>query len=246
MPGIEFAYKLIMYKGIYIALSGAILKQKHMDVHAQNVANANTSGYKKDRLSFKDYLIPVDNSNPLVSDGRSMTELSNSTTDFSSGVLNKTGNPLDIAINGGGFFALEGNRYTRNGSFKIDGEGYLVTLNDIKVLGSGGPISLNGSNVAVTSSGEIIVDNSPVDILQIVDFPDKSVLSKMDGSVFTAVEQGETVNSDISQGYLETSNVDAVREMVEMLTSQREFEAYQKIIRLFDDASSRTINEMGK
>ncbi|MDH4028226.1 MAG: flagellar hook basal-body protein, partial [Nitrospirota bacterium] len=156
------------------------------------------------------------------------------------------GNPLDVAINGEGFFALEGNRYTRNGSFKVDGEGYLVTANDIRVLGSGGPVSLTGSSVEITSSGEITVDNSPVDKLQIVDFPDRSVLSKMDGSVFTAEEQGETVDSEVSQGYLESSNVDAVREMVEMLTSQREFEAYQKIIRLFDDASSRTINEMGK
>lgn len=235
-----------MYKGIYIALSGALLKQRNMDIHAQNMANATTTGYKKERMSFKDYLVPVDNRPAHAADGRVMTELSNVVTDFSNGTIARTGNALDVAINGKGFFALEGNKYTRNGTFKITDDGYLATLDDVKVLGDGGPISLQGARVDINDSGEVFVDGVSAGILKIVDFPDKDVLLKLGGGVFTSKSDGEAVTTGVSQGYLEGSNVDAMREMVQMLTSFREFESYQKMIQSFDEASSKTINEMGK
>lgn len=235
-----------MYKGIYIALSGAILKQRHMDIFAQNVANASTPGYKKERISFKDYIIPVDNNPSLMPDGRTMTELSSVITDFSKGSLLRTGNPLDLAVNGEGFFALEDNRYTRNGNFKIDTEGYLATQNDIKVLGSGGPIAVQGKKIDVNESGEVFVDDISVGALKIIDFQDRGKLRKMDGGVFTTDDAGEEAKASISQGYYEASNVDAVKELVQMLTSLREFESYQKVILAFDDASSKATNELGK
>ncbi len=235
-----------MYKGIYIALSGAILKQKHMDIFAQNVANASTPGYKKERMSFKDYLIPVDNKPPLVTDGRTMTETSQIVTDFSKGSLLRTGNPLDLAINGEGFFALEDNRYTRNGNFKIDSEGYLTTQDGIKVLGSGGPIAIQGKKLDVNESGEVFVDDISVGILNIVDFSDKGKLRKLNDGVFTTDDTGEEARASISQGYYEASNVDAVKELVQMITSLREFESYQKVIQTFDEASSKVTNELGK
>jgi len=235
-----------MYKGIYIALSGAILKQKHMDIFAQNIANASTPGYKKERIAFKDYIIPVDNKPSVVADGRTMTEISSITTDFSKGSLLRTGNPLDIAVNGEGFFALEDNRYTRNGNFKIDSEGYLATQGDIKVLGSGGPIAVQGKKVDINESGEVFVDDIPVGALNIVDFQDKGKLRKLEGGVYTTDETGVEAKASISQGYYEASNVEAVKEMVQMLTSLREFESYQKAILAFDDASSKASNELGK
>jgi len=235
-----------MYKGIYIALSGAILKQKHMDIFAQNVANASTPGFKKERISFKDYLIPVDNKPPFVTDGRTMTEISHIVTDFSKGSLLRTGNPLDLAVNGEGFFALENNKYTRNGNFKIDSEGYLATEDDIKVLGSGGPIAVRGKKLDVNESGEVFVDDISVGKLKIVDFSDKEKLRKLNDGVFTTDDAGEEAKASVSQGYYEASNVDAVKEMVQMITSLREFESYQKVIQAFDDASSKVSNELGK
>jgi flagellar basal-body rod protein FlgF len=235
-----------MYKGIYIALSGAVVKQKHLDIFAQNVSNAATPGYKKERISFKDYLIPVDNKPPLVTDGRTMTETSRVITDFSSGSLMRTGNALDLAINGEGFFALESNRYTRNGNFKIDGEGYLATQDNVRILGSGGPIAVQGKKIDVNAAGEVFVDDVSVGALRIVDFDDKEKLQKLDGGVFVTDEQGREIQSTVSQGYLEASNVEAMREIVQMITSLREFEAYQKTIQTFDEASSKAINEMGK
>lgn len=235
-----------MYKGIYIALSGAVLKQKYMDIFAQNVANASTPGYKKTRISFKDYMIPVDNKPPSVTDGRAMVETSQSITDFSNGTLLSTGNPLDLALNGEGFFALENNRYTRNGNFKISSEGYLATQDDIKVLGSGGPITVQGRQIDVNESGEVFVDNVSVGALKIVDFQDKSKLGKLNDGVFATDAAGEEIKAAVSQGYLEASNVEAVKEIVQMITSLREFESYQKVIQAFDEASSKVTNEMGK
>ncbi|MBI5408341.1 MAG: flagellar hook basal-body protein [Nitrospirae bacterium] len=235
-----------MYKGIYLALSGAILKQKYMDVFAQNVANANTPGYKKERMSFKDYLIPADNKPPLAADGRAMTETAKVVTDFSNGGSLRTGNPLDLAINGEGFFALEDNKYTRNGNFKIDEEGYLAAQDGTKVLGSGGAISVQGKTVDVSASGEVFVDNISVGELKLVDFADKGILRKLSGGMFATDEPGQEVKASIGQGYLEASNVEAVKEMVQMITSLREFEAYQKMIHAFDDAAAKTTNEMGK
>jgi flagellar basal-body rod protein FlgG len=235
-----------MYKGIYIALSGAILKKKHMDIFAQNIANATTSGYKKERISFKDYLIPADNQHGFENDSRTMSVTSNIVTDFSKGTLIKTGNPLDLSINGEGFFALEGNRYTRNGNFKISSEGYLVTQDDIKVLGGGGPITVQGQKIDVSTSGEVIVDDTAVGTINVVNFTDRSVLLKLSGSTFVTDEPGENIKSNISQGYLEASNVDVIKEMVQMIMSLREFEAYQKMIHSFDEATAKTTNEMGR
>ena len=235
-----------MYKGIYIALSGALLKQKQLDLSAQNMANAATSGYKKERISFRNSLIPVDNKPAGAPDGRSMSDVSAVATDFSPGAMMKTGNPLDLAINGDGFFALEGNTYTRNGNFRIDGEGYLVTQDGRRVLGSGGPVSVQGGRIDVSASGEIFVDGVSAGTLRIVDFPDKNVLEKLSGGVFYTRTPGREINTQVSQGYIEASNVEAVREMVEMMVSLREFEAYQKMIIAFDEASSKTVNQMGR
>ena len=235
-----------MNKGIFIALSGAILKQKHMDVFAQNIANANTSGYKRERLTFKDYIIPVDNKPAGVEDGRAMADLSQHTIDFSPGTLQRTGNPLDVAISGEGFFALEGDKYTRNGHFSIDGEGNLISQGGVKVLGDGGPITIQGNDIEISTSGEITVDGLAAGRLKIVDFADKNDLQKISGGMFTSTKAGEDISSHVNQGYLEGSNVNAIQEMVQMLMSNREFEAYQKMIRSFDDAASNTISEMGK
>ncbi len=235
-----------MYKGIYIALSGAILKHRHMDIFAQNIANANTTGYKKQRISFKDYLVPSDINSRIHGEGRIMATLSGVSIDFSQGPLIHTGNPLDFAISGEGFFVLEGNRYTRNGRFMLDAEGNLITPEGIKVLGDGGPITVQGSEIEVSDTGEIFVDGILIEKFRIVDFPDKSMLKKISGGMYYSEVEGEDVNPKIRQGYVEGSNVDPVHELIQMIETTREFEAYQKMIQAFDEATAKTVNEMGK
>ena len=234
-----------MYKGAYIALTGAIPKQAEMDIIAHNLANVNTAGFKKDSVTFKEYLTTVVDTSirdEIMTPGENYSV----TTDFSSGPVVKSGNPLDLAIAGEGFFALEGNQYTRGGNFKISTDGFLVTQNNIKVLGSGGPISVEGGRIEILSSGEVFVDNASAGILKVVDFNDKSVLKRLDASTFSADKAGEASTSQVMQGYIESSNVEAIREMVKMMTVLREFESYQKIIRSFDEASDKVVNEMGR
>jgi len=234
-----------MNKGIYIALSGAVLKHSQMEVISQNLANAATVGYKKDRISFKDYLIPKDTF-IYQPDGRAMSDISSFKTDFSAGELVKTGNSLDIAIDGNGFIALEGNRYTRRGDMKRDSEGYLTSYNDIKVLGSGGPIRLPEGKAEISSAGDIAVNGIVIDSLKLVEFPDTDGLSKVGDGIFFKPDGGIKANAGVKQAYLEASNVDVIKEMVSMIETLREFESFQKAIRIFDEASEKVNNEMGR
>jgi flagellar basal-body rod protein FlgF len=234
-----------MYKGIYIALSGAVLKQTQMEVISQNLANADTIGYKRDDVSFKDYLIPQD----VISyepDGRDMSDISSFTTDLSSSTHIKTGNPLDIAIEGTGFVALEGNRYTRKGDLKKDSQQYLTTQNGIKVMGEKGPIKLPEGIIQISESGDVSVNGEKVDSIRIVDFKQTKDLTKAGGDMFFSKAKPSKAKAMVKQGYLEKSNVEVVKEMINMIRMVREFEMFQKAIQCFDEAQGKATNEMGK
>jgi len=242
-----------MYKGIYIAASGAVLKQTQLDVISQNLANANTAGYKKDTLSFKDYLFQTEPSS--TPDGRDMTEYSGSKTDLSNGNSVSTGNSFDIAVEGDGFIALEGNKYTRKGDLKKNGEGFLTTNDGIKVLGQAGPISIpdDSTQVSIDLQGKVSVLTvgntlpSEIDTIKVVNFGPDANLTKTGDGLFTAnADAGTPSTATIKQGYLETSNVNVVKEMVQMIQAMREFETYQKAIQAFDSATSKVTNDLGR
>jgi flagellar basal-body rod protein FlgG len=234
-----------MYKGIYLALSGAVLKQRHMEVITQNLANANTLAYKRDGLSFKDYLVASESASPGP-DQKVMTDLSAFSTDHSSGNLVQTGNPLDTALEGDGFFSLEGSRFTRRGDFKVDKEGYLTTHKGLKVLGRKGPIKVPKGKLEIGPDGGLSVDGEAFDTIRIVDFSNKDTLMKAGEGIFTTKATGTPSKALVRQGYIETSNVDIVHEMVRMIETLREFEAYQKAIHAFDEAAGKANNEIGR
>ena len=235
-----------MHKGIYIALSGSVQKQGQLDTLTHNVANASTVGFKKDRSSFQEFLVSGISGMADSDDGRAMTDLSEVKTDFSAGTQFTTGNPLDIALSGEGFLCLEGDRYTRKGDLQIGRDGYLVTQDGRKVLGAGGPIQLPQGTVAIAPSGEVRVNDVVVDTLKVVDFKDKNSLVELESGQYVSSEKPVESTASFASGHLESSNVDAVKEMVQMITTLREFEIFQKAIKAFDDASSRVTNEMAK
>jgi len=235
-----------MYKGIYIALSGSVQKQGQLDTLTHNVANASTVGFKKDRASFREFLVSGISGTADSDDGKSMTDLSEVKTDFSPGTHFTTGNPLDVAISGKGFLCLEGDRYTRKGDLQIGRDGYLVTQDGRKVLGAGGPIQLPPGKVEIAPSGEVRVNGTAVDTLKIVDFRDPSSLRELDSGQYVSTETPVESTASVSSGHLESSNVAAVKEMVQMITTLREFEIYQKAIKAFDDAAARVTNEMAR
>ncbi len=228
-----------MYRGIYIATSGAILKEAQLESITRNLSNSNTTGYKKESTSFRDFIVSEER-------GRVMSTSAETRIDFSEGQLIRTGGPLDIAVNGNGFISLAGNRYTRRGDIRRDQEGFLTTSNGTRVLGKKGPIRLPEGKVEIDRAGNVSVNGTIIDTLKIVDFSTKDRLVRIGDSTFYSDQPGKETEAEVMQGYLEGSNVNIIEEMVEMISTLREFESYQKIIHAFDEATSKLSNEMAK
>ena len=175
-------------------------------------------------------------------------------TDFSQGHLDSTGNSLDFAIQGKGFFALEvrgEERYTRDGSFTIDHEGFIVNKDGYKLLGEEGYIKVEDKDVKVNEKGEILSGDSIVGKLKILDFKDYKALRKEEDSYYTLLTEewpDNTVEFEgiVSQGFLETSNVNSVKEMVDMINLLRSYEANQRLIKAHDELLGRAVNDIAR
>lgn len=180
-------------------------------------------------------------------------------TDYSPGELMETGGTFDLALVGEGFFKIQGEDgytyYTRDGSFLVNEEGYLTTLRGEMVLGNGGPIAIDGEKVEIDGDGLVRVDDNIVGTLDIVDIANKEFLRKIGDNRYRMAldENGEEIPAEeipfegrLLQGFLEGSNVNAIDEMVEMITLLREFEAGQRAIRAQDEMLEKSSNEIGR
>jgi flagellar basal-body rod protein FlgF len=246
-----------MSGGMYLAAAGALVQHLRLEVLANNVANINTIGYKRDRSIFR---IPEENgSQTFETSIEGIQSLSpyappfSTVIDFSQGAIRKTGNPLDVAINGNGFFSVQtptGVQYTRQGGFTLDSQGKLTTSDGFPVMGEGGEITLEEGVVEIDTQGSVLVDGDEVARLQITDFSNPETLKKAGNSRFVETELSvvgqRPENTTLSQGYLETANVNPVLAMTEMIETSRAFEAYQKVIHSADEATSKSINDVGK
>jgi flagellar basal-body rod protein FlgG len=256
-----------MSGGIYMAASGALAYEKRLQLISNNLANANTVGYKMDHSQFQQ-IEPADlpasfvsNSPELTSSqGQSFWFQFSSYTDFTHGSLKQTGSDFDLALIGDGFFCVQkpdGVHYTRKGDFTLNAEGVLVTANGFSVMGDGGEITIKGTanprefkKFAVDEEGNVYGDGKQIGSLRIVSFPQPDKLMKMGDTLFKPAENSappvEAEDFKVSQGYVELSNVDVVKMMTEMIEVLRGYESYQKVIRSADEASARSINEVAK
>jgi flagellar basal-body rod protein FlgF len=246
-----------MSGGMYLAAAGALVQQMRLDLLANNVANINTLGYKGDKAVFSVSQDTSAQEPASATDG--VQPLSpyappfSSVIDFSQGALEKTGNPLDVAIGGSGFFCIQtpdGIQYTRQGNFTLNPEGVLVTPDGYPVLGQGGEITLDKGTVAIDEQGRVSLNGDDVDQLQITDFSNRDVLKKAGNGRFMVTDPAAAgqpaTGISLHQGYLETSNVNPVRSMTEMIETARAFQAYQKVIQSEDDATAKSIEDVGK
>lgn len=179
-------------------------------------------------------------------------------TDYSQGSLKETGNTYDLALAGNGFFTIsytdkKGNtseKYTRDGEFTMDSEGYLRTLEGDYVQGEGGAIMIpvETSEVSIRDNGDIYADGEYVDSLRIVDFEDYNNIEKFGENLYNVVDGATETESTaaVKQGYLEMSNINVVKEMVEMITISRAYESNQKLIQTEDDMLDKSVNQVGK
>ena len=235
-----------MIKGIYTAARGLNIGFKNMGVVANNLANLNTTGYKRE-LPFSEMLDQMNNSQVRQF------------TDYQQGEMVHTDNPLDIALVGDGFFTVETEngetQFTKNGKFMLSEDGFLITTTGQKVMGENGEINLNeyktqeNQQITITKNGEIKVGNTEVDSLLISKIEDKNNLKKVGGSSFI-LEHGdyETAEEDefeVAQGFLENSNVNPVIEMESMIQKTKDYETSQKIIQSIDKSLEES-NEMGR
>jgi flagellar basal-body rod protein FlgF len=255
-----------MANGLYAVVSGSLAQERRLDVLAHNLANVNTAGFKADVPVFEVIAAPP----PLIAPGfPSMQPLQSSPSmpilqesyvgftgvkaDLSAGEFRSTGNPLDVAINGKGWFSIEtsaGTRYTRNGSFSLNHEGQLVTQDGWPVIGNNGPIALQGNVVKIDSHGGIIVDGQEVDQLKIVTPPAENAFQKAENALFAAPPGPavEEVGSDldVKQGYVELSNVNAIKGMTALIDAMRAYESYQKVLQTWSETTARTVNDVGR
>jgi len=238
-----------MDAGLYTVAFSAVKQQMRLDVIANNLANINTSGFKAD---MSDCLVsdPAKFDQKIALDSGKQAE---SMIDFTQGNIKSTGNALDLALSGGGFFCIEtpdGIQYTRKGNFTLNKEGILVTQEGLPVLGDGGKISIDGLNVVVDDKGNILVDEDLSGKIKLVDFSDPSRLAKAGDSLFAPVgsdvAEAEAKGVTVRQGFLERSNVNAVKVMTEMIDALRGYESYQKVMQSMNDVTLKTINDVGR
>ena len=235
-----------MMYGVNTAVSAAVKKLSQLDYVVHNLANASTPGFKNARLLF----VRRSSTDTLAEDSFSHDPVV--LIDHSQGTAEKTGSPLDVAIQGDGYFVIEtpnGERFTRNGSFTLNAGGELVTKSGDPVMGEGGRITISGKKFEIGNSGSVTVDGSEVGKIKLVDFKKKDALIKKGAGLFEAAakaEQSAIENPEVRAGYLETSNVAAVKEMIEMIDIQRSFEAYSKAMQTISDQDRLSTSRVGK
>jgi flagellar basal-body rod protein FlgF len=260
---------LLLVRGLYTAASGALVAQAQADVIANNLANVNTSGFKRTLLQVQSapemgiYRLQRDPSADVTGGAPSDSfvgalgtgaQVRDTPSVFEQGTLGQTGNPLDLAIQGNAFFAIQtpqGVRYTRDGQFSEDPAGRLITMDGDLVLGNNGPITLQQTGaVQIDKSGQITQNGRAVDTLALVQFGDPAQLRPEGNNRFVASNAALPVRtaagSTVNQGFLEKSNANVVTSMVDLITAQRWFEANTKVVQMQDQANSWAITNVAR
>ena len=212
-----------MFQGYYDLASNMITQNRNMNIISNNISNVSTPGYKEDRLmesTFREEMIYRYDQfgKTQVGTVSRMNIADERVTDYSEGGLRETGSPLDVGLTGNGFFVVQTNNgvvYTRNGSFNLDDQRYLVLPGVGRVLGTNGPIQLNTDEVGIDSQGNITTEDGLQNFgrLQIVDFADYTQLTKITGGVFQAAAAPQASNATVTQRYTEYSNVNMAEQM---------------------------------
>lgn len=246
-----------MDKGIFTATSGGLLEARRLQNVASNLSNANTPGFKSQRLvsrqqEFPDTLAgtvaPQDKVAKAQIEATPGVVTIGSQTDFSAGGVSHTGNPLDVAISEEGVFFViqtpQGEEYTRAGNFTLNSERQLVTADGFPVSGDGGPIELPEGEIELTSSGNVRVNGQDIGKLRTVRIDDLKSLEHRGGTRFGfGASGGGAVDESVPLivESVEGSNSTIVESMVEMIGLNRSFEAYSKVVKTLDELNDRAV-----
>jgi flagellar basal-body rod protein FlgF len=241
-----------MLKGLYQSASAMLPRLRQQEAIANNLANASSPGFRKDMI-FTQELTRAQARHKARQTDWEQPMIDQVYTSFEQGSLDKTDNPLNLALEGDGFFVYEteaGDKiYSRAGGLAIDPQGFLVNPEGHRLQGEGGPINVGPGNLSISESGQVEVDSIPQATIQVVDFDDKSVLQKAGSTGFMipeGIEPSAAVHFAIRQGYLETANVEIIQEMVNMIISFRNYEADAQAARAQDESLEKLIANVGR
>ena len=260
-----------MLRGIYTSASGMVADQRRLDVVANNLANVTTTGYKRETTvsqSFDEFLIQRVHDRDALGRGLPPTQIGrlgigtyvvNTTARLTTGSLQQTGNPLDVALAGDGFFTVntpQGLRYTRQGSFLQDADGTLITPQGHPVLVNGSPLTAAPGSLAINEQGQVLANGQVRGQLEVVTSRQLGAIRKEGDGLWVQAGANEantlvtpaeaTGQYTLKVGFLEASNVEAVSEMVQMMETMRSFEANQRALQAQDETLGRAVNDIGR
>ncbi|MCL2015713.1 MAG: flagellar hook-basal body protein [Defluviitaleaceae bacterium] len=263
-----------MIRGLYTSALGMTTQMQRMDVVSNNIANVNTTSFKRDAVAAQAFtdrlghrlndpavagvmrLMGGGGNGPIGSLGQGVF-IDEVFTDFVSGGIRETGGPLDLALIDAGFFALtvtnqdgtQQEQFSRAGAFTLSADGTLIDMAGAIVQSVGGaPITVPVGIITIDQAGQVFSNEEYVDTIRIVNFENPESLRKTRGSYWIATEESEMIDfaGTVQQGFLENSNVSAVREMVELIALSRAYEANARLVQLHDETLGRAVNEIAR
>lgn len=237
-----------MENAAYVGLSRQVTLRNEMNIIANNLANVNTPGFRGEKMVFNEYL-----ERTTPGDRLSFVEDVGLARDLREGPINTTGNPMDVAINGLGFFAVEtpqGARYTRSGRFELDQQNQLVTADGHTVQGVGGgaiTIPPEGGEISIAGDGTISNDNGVIGRIRVVGFDDERQMKRGAGGLYSTDQQPvDRANANVMQGALEGSNVEAIMEISRMMEVLRLHQSVARFLQDDHDRQQRVIRTLGQ
>lgn len=235
-----------------ISLSRQIALQRQMDVVANNMANINTTGFKSENMLFEDYLMPGASDNEFTGLDQDLhfTEDWSTIHDMSTGSIEQTGNPLDVALSGNGFLTVQtpnGPRYTRNGSLELDASGTLVDLAGNPVLGESGPIQFDAADtdITISANGTINTSQGSKGRLAVVEFADPQALAREGNNYYSGPAGTPATGTTVVQGAIERSNVSGVAAMTDMIRVERAYQMLANVMQQQDDLRTTAVAKLG-
>lgn len=253
-----------MIRSLYTSVSGLISLENKQSVISNNMANANTNGFKSEELSFKSFKDVMIQNNDKVVGGKNVKNqlgklslgvaIDDVNTAFTQGNFKETGKAGDFAVDGRGFFVVQrgGERlFTRDGNFRVDNDGFLITTTGDNVLGvnrgTGNlePIFVGDSKFVLQPDGSLDIGGRKTHNLATADFRDYSTLDKVGDNYYKGSNPIYNSNVTVYQGFTETSNVNITDEMINMLSTMRSFETNQKFVSMIDESLGKAANEIG-
>lgn len=246
-----------MIRGLYTATSGMLTSNRKIDVTANNIANISTAGFKRDSLVatvFDEALVSrMENGTVTIGNSSQRTIAGEIGTDLTQGSLKETGNSLDLAVKGDGFFTLtnaQGQQwFSRNGQFSMDAEGYLTLPQGGRLMGENGAVKVDGTGFTVNGQGEVYDTKGKLVDKLLIYSPTGNTMVKQSEGMFVdmAYTQANFIDDgEVLQGVLESSNVDMTEELSDMISSQRSFQACSQALKMIDSTLQKAVNEVGR